>query len=144
MFILDTNVVSEVMKNEPDPLVVDWMDAHSEDELYITTVTVAEIGYGIERLSEGKKRTGLENAFKAITKVLFKERVLPFDCDASLLYGPLVQSRIRQGFQVTAMDAIIACICKSRDATLVTRNTRDFENRGFSVINPWETVGKGD
>jgi predicted nucleic acid-binding protein len=144
MFILDTNVVSEVMKNEPNSLVVGWMDAHSEDELYITTITTAEIGYGIERLAEGKKRTGLESAFKAIARVLFKERILSFDYDASLFYGPLVQSRIRHGFQIAAMDAMIAGICKSRGATLVTRNTRDFEGMGLSVINPWEAGDRKD
>jgi predicted nucleic acid-binding protein len=144
MFILDTNVVSELMKHKPDPLVVDWIDTHSEDDVYLTTVTTAEIGYGIERLAEGKKRTGLEDAFKAITRVLFKERVLSFDHDASLLYGPIVQSRIKQGFQIATMDAIIACICQSRDAILVTRNTRDFEGLGLSIINPWEAVDRGD
>jgi predicted nucleic acid-binding protein len=137
MLVFDTNVVSELMKATPDEAVLNWVVAHRSYGIYITAITVSEIRLGIERLSTGRRRTVLsEAADEVFTK--FADAILPFDVTAAVLYPRVVIGRTRAGLPIDEADAKIAATCRVVDATLVTRNTRDFAETGLTLINPWE------
>lgn len=137
MIILDTNVLSEALKPSPDEAVLGWMTAQNRDVVFTTTVTQAEILYGVEVLSPGKRRTRLRAAVEQLFADEFHERILPFDVDSALEYPKIVARREALGRPISQFDAVIASICRSRNAAIATRNTSDFENCGISVINPW-------
>lgn len=137
MIILDTNVISELMKEKPDGRVENWFENLSESQFYTTVVSVSEIGTGISLLDAGKKRDSLQRKHRYIMNNLFKDRVLAFDERAAGHYPKIVSIRKRSGKPIAVMDAIIASICKQHDASLVTRNISDFENIGIELIDPW-------
>jgi len=143
MYILDTNVISELMKEQPDKGVILWISSHNATELYTSVIAQAEIGYGIARLATGGRKTALQNAFKEIFgKVFSPERILPFDSDAARSYSIIVASREHHGRPVSVLDAQTAAICMNSNATLVTRNVKDFDLiEGLILLNPW---GSGD
>lgn len=136
MIILDTNVTSELMRAEPTPAVIEWVAAQSPNELFSTVITVAEIGYGLERLPSGRRRKSLEEAYQSLSAGM-AEVILPFDVEAALLYGPIMAKKERAGTSMNPMDAQIACIAASHGATVATRNERDFANCGVKLVNPW-------
>jgi toxin FitB len=136
VIILDTNVTSELMRSHPDPAVIAWFAVQPPSELFSTVITIAEISYGLERLPRGRRRRSLEESYQSIF-VAMADQILPFDVDAALLYGSLVASKERAGVAMDPMDAQIACIASSRDATIATRNERDFSDCGVGLINPW-------
>lgn len=134
MIVLDTNVVSEMMRGAPDPMVLAWIT--SVGRLHTTAITLAEVGYGIARLPEGQRRDGLIVAAAQVFAD-FEEVILPFDARAARKYAEIVAGRERTGRPITAADAQIAAICSSRRATLATRNTSDFQDTGIALLNPW-------
>lgn len=134
MIILDTNVVSEMMRPEPDPTVVAWADAAGQ--LHTTAITVAEVEYGIARLPDGRRKERLA-AMAAEVFADFANVIVPFDARAAHRYAGIVAGRERDGLPIAAADAQIAAICASREATLATRNTRDFHGTAVAVVNPW-------
>lgn len=134
MIVIDTNVVSEMMRGDPDAAVLLWVN--SVGPLQTTAITLAEIDYGIARLPEGRRKDGLAG-MAAEVFAHFGDVVLPFDADAARRYAGIVVGRDRAGHPITSADAQIAAICASRDATLATRNTGDFEGTGVGLINPW-------
>lgn len=134
MIILDTNVISEMMRADPDGEVVAWIERAGQ--LHTTAITLAEIDYGIARLPEGSRRDRLA-ATAAAVFADFDDVILPFDARAARRYGRAVAGRERAGRPITTADAQIASICASRQATLATRNTADFEATGISLFNPW-------
>jgi predicted nucleic acid-binding protein len=136
MIVLDTNVVSELMRAAPEPAVLGWLRQISSDGLYTTTITVAEIRYGIARLPEGRRRESLHQAANEIFAA-FPRQVLPFDLAAASSYADLVATRESLGNPIDGFDAQIAAICRSQAAALATRNTKDFVDTGITVINPW-------
>ncbi len=136
MIVLDTNVVSELMRAEPEPAVLRWLRQGSGDSLYTTTITVAEIRYGIARLPEGRRRESLHQAANEIFAA-FPRQVLTFDLAAANTYADVVTTRESLGNPIDGFDAQIAAICRSQAATLATRNTKDFADTGITVINPW-------
>ncbi len=136
MIVLDTNVVSELMRSVPAPAVVGWLRTRSPSELVTTAVTLAEVGYGIARLPEGHRKAQLEGAAVAVFSV-FPEQVLAFDAQAAQQYGDVVDRRERSGAPIDGFDAQIASICRAHDAALATRNVKDFADTGINVINPW-------
>lgn len=136
MIILDTNVTSELMRAEPTSTVVAWVAAQSPNELFSTVITVAEIGYGLERHPSGRRRKSLVGAYQSLSTGM-AEVILPFDVEAALLYGPLLAKKERAGTSMNPMDAQIACIAASHGATIATRNERDFANCGVQLVNPW-------
>ncbi len=138
MIILDTNVLSELMKSQPDKLVLGWIGTHKATNLFITTLTQAEILYGLELLSEGKRRTALKEAAKAMFDVDFAQRILPFDSDAAQQFAIIAAKRKKIGRPISQIDAQIAAITSSHNAILATRNVSDFEECGINIINPWE------
>ncbi len=137
MIVLDTNVVSELMRAKPAPAVIAWLQQNSGPSLHTTAVTVAEIRYGVARLPEGQRRDSLHQAANEIFAA-FPRQVLPFDLVAAGLYADVVASRERQGNPISGFDAQIAAICRAQSATLATRNTKDFIDTGIIVVNPWQ------
>ena len=138
MIILDTNVLSELMKSKPDKSVVHWIGKHQATSLFITTLTQAEILYGLEILAAGKRRTALKKAAKSMFELDFAGRILPFDTDAAQLFATIAANRKTIGRPISQIDAQIAAIACSHQASLATRNVDDFEECGIDIINPWE------
>lgn len=136
MIVLDTNVVSELMRPAPAPSVVGWLRTHDARELQTTAITVAEVGYGIARLPDGRRREQLQTAAAELF-ARFADQVLAFDAAAAGSYGALVARRDRAGRPIDGFDAQIAAICLSRRLTLATRNTRDFDGTDVAVVDPW-------
>lgn len=139
MIIVDTNVVSELMRAEPSPSVLGWVSAQEPRELRITAITVAEILYGIERLPTGKRKAALRGAAVDIFS-RFAAEVLPFDAAAAAVYPEIVDLRDRQGLPISGYDAQIAAICRTHDARLATSNEKDFAGVGVDLINPWSAT----
>ena len=139
MFILDTNVISETMRNQPDPAVLAWLDERVASGLFVTTVTEAEIRFGMTRLDEGKRRDDLIAAVDQAFETIFRGQVLSFDRDAARVYAVIGAHSFGIGRTISQSDCQIAAIARSRGATLATRNVADFEDTGVAVINPWET-----
>lgn len=137
MIILDTNVLSEVMRPLPTADVLRWLAAQPASRLFTTTITQAEILYGLELLPRGKRRAALESAVEAMFEEDFANRILPFDSDAARVFPPIAASRRALGRPITQSDAQIAAIARSRGAALATRNTGDFEHCGILVLDPW-------
>jgi hypothetical protein len=136
MIILDTNVVSELMRPEPDARVRQWVNARRADELGTTVITVAEIRHGIERLPDGRRKEGLLSAATDLFTA-FGDLVQPFDVQAAGWFGPVMVRRARLGLPIEGFDALIAAICRARGAALATRNVEDFAETGVEVIDPW-------
>ncbi|MFC7621908.1 type II toxin-antitoxin system VapC family toxin [Microlunatus sp. GCM10028923] len=136
MIILDTNVVSELMKPIPDLGVAEWV-RREQRQFYVTTITVAEVFYGLERLPAGRRRRHLEETAEDLFED-FAEFILPFDFAAGRGYGRLVATREARGRPISTEDAQIAAICLTAGMACATRNTGDFEGIGVELINPWE------
>jgi predicted nucleic acid-binding protein len=135
--VLDTNVVSELMRTEPDAAVLAWLNDQPADTLWLNSVVVSELLYGVARLPDGKRRAQLALAVQAMLAEDFAGRVLPFDLEAAVVYADLVAMRERQGQPIDVADAQIAAICLAHGATLATRNTKHFEGVGLTLMNPW-------
>ncbi len=138
MFIFDTNVLSEVMKETPDPAVVDWLTACPADMMFTTAICQTEIAYGIQRLPDGQKRQRLTVAAHALFTQELVGRILPFDTAAAAVYADLRIARERAGRPLAVEDGMIAAIAQVAGASVVTRNTEDFTGCGIPVISPWQ------
>ncbi|WP_434572533.1 type II toxin-antitoxin system VapC family toxin [Pseudomonas sp. Z3-6] len=138
MIVLDTNVLSEFMRSEPDARVLAWVDVLPAMELAITAVTVAEILHGIARLPSGKRKQKLEANAMAMFEEDFVGRIFPFDAYAAVEYAALVANSEARGRAVSMADAQIAAICRAQSTSIATRNVRDFEFSGVEVIDPWQ------
>ena len=137
MFLLDTNVLSELMRAKPFPEVVEWLDAQPVDHLYISAITRAEIELGIALLPEGRRRNTLGAAAQGMF-LEFDGRCLPFDEQAAVFYARLVANRIAVGRPISVEDAQIAAIAIVHSYSVVTRNSADFEAiDNLQTINPW-------
>ncbi|RBY77754.1 VapC toxin family PIN domain ribonuclease [Geodermatophilus sp. TF02-6] len=138
MIVLDTNVISELVRPRPAARVTEWLDVPLVREVHVSAVTVAEIEYGLARLPDGRRRRELRTRVDRLLDRYFPRRVLPFDSAAAQRYGTVMASRERLGRPIEIADAQIAAICLHHDAALATRNTRDFEDLGLTLIDPWE------
>ena len=136
MIILDTNVVSELMRPEPDRAVTAWFADHGDENACTTVITLAEISYGRERLPEGRRRETLLLAYAEVFAT-FDDKILDFDRGAALHYGSLVAACERAGRELDTMDAQIACVALNRRLPLATRNEKDFRALGVTIVNPW-------
>lgn len=136
MIVLDTNVVSEAMKPEPHGAVRAWLNEQAAETLYLSTVTLAELLFGIAALPDGKRKHGLEQTLEGLMR-LFKDRVLPFDADAARHYATLAVKARAVGRGFPTPDGYIAAIAASRGFLVASRDTAPFEAAGLSVINPW-------
>lgn len=137
MIILDTNVISELMRSRPDAAVVAWSSAQARSLLCTTSINKAEILYGIAVLPDGRRRRGLAAAAEAMFSEDLAGRVLPFDETAAAHYAGIVASRRGSGMPIEAFDAQIAAIAISAGADIATRDIAGFAHCGVAVINPW-------
>lgn len=138
MIVLDTNVISELMRLAPTASVVRWIDGQPIGSLYTTAVTQAEILHGVQLLPRGKRRDAIAVAAAQMFEQDFVARVLPFGSDAARAYAEIAATRRRQGHPISAFDAQIAAITRTAGAELATRNVDDFDGCGIDVIDPWD------
>jgi predicted nucleic acid-binding protein len=136
MIVLDTNVLSQVMRPSPARAVAAWMAGENPNGLFTTAVTEAEIRLGIEVLPAGRRKQELEAAAQRII-ALFDDRILPFDSMATREFARIVAGRRRAGLPIGDLDAQIAAIARSRSMALATRNVLDFHGTGINVLDPW-------
>ncbi len=137
MIVLDTNVLSELMRPIPDAGVLTWIAAQRAQNLYTTSITQSEILHGIMLLPLGRKRRAFEAAAEAMFSEDFAGRVLAFDGDAASQYARIAVDRRRRGRPISQSDAQIAAIARSHEGTVATRNTTDFEGCGVDLVDPW-------
>lgn len=139
MIVLDTNVLSELMRPAPSEAVLRWFAGHPAATLFTTMITQAEIPFGLALLPEGRRRSDLLMAAEQMFAEDFAGRVLPFDSMAAKAFAPIAAGRRQQGRPTGAFDAQIAAIAAFRGASLATRNVADFLDCGVPIINPWES-----
>ncbi len=139
MILLDTNVLSELMRPEPNEDVIRWVDSVPDEDIWISAVTVAEIRLGLALLPNGRRKQNLARIAEEMLKEEFSEKCLPFGFQAADEYAAIVSTRNRQGRPITVEDAQIASIAIAANLVLATRNTKDFlDINRLDLINPWE------
>lgn len=138
MILLDTNVVSEVMRPAPEPSVMQWLREQPLRSLAISSVTLAEIHYSLARIPDSKRQLDLTNRFRLFVEAGFGERVFAFDEAAASEYGPIVAAREKAGRRIETFDAMIAATALTRKAKIATRDISGFQDCGVEIINPWE------
>ena len=141
MFILDTNVVSELMRPAPNPAIASWVAERATSSLFLTAVTEAELRYGLAVMPPGKRREGLVTGLERMLKTGFATRVLPFDSGAARAYAQIAAARRRGGRPIAQADCQIAAIAQVRGMAVATRNVRHFEDMGIEILNPWDGSG---
>jgi len=137
MIVLDTNVVSELMKPSPSPIVLRWIASWDRTHFHTTSLTQAEILHGVRLLPSGRRRRAIEAAAEAMFKEDFVGRILAFDSDAARSYADLVSEQRRRGRPISQFDAQIAAIARTAGATLATHNVKGFEHCGIGIVDPW-------
>jgi predicted nucleic acid-binding protein len=137
MFLLDTNILSAMMSTGPVPEVATWVSAQPPVLLFTAAVCQAEILAGLAIMPEGRRRSDLDTAARAMFLEDFEGRVLPFDMAAAIAYADIFAARRRAGRPSTTIDLMIAAIARSNGASVVTRNVADFEECGVEIVNPW-------
>jgi hypothetical protein len=138
VIVLDTSVVSELVRATPDPGVRAWLNSRPSTQVATTAITAAELHYGVPRLPAGQRRQQLAVAVSALLNDALRGRILPFDERAARRYADVVTGREHAGHPIGVPDAQIAAICREFGAVLATRNTRDFEETGVELIDPWQ------
>jgi predicted nucleic acid-binding protein len=141
MVILDTNVVSELMKAAPEPAVERWLAEQPAASVFICAITEAELRHGVALMPDGRRRATLSAAVAEMLEIDFGGRILPFDSPAAIAFAQIAAERRLAGRPISQLDAQIAAIARSRAAAMATRNVGDFEGCGVEVINPWRTRG---
>ena len=140
MIVLDANVVSELMRPTPGPQVLAWLDAQVPDTLWLTSVSVAELLFGIARLPDGARKQAFAQAAQRMLEEDFANRVLGFDLQAASVFADLAATSERAGRPIGLADGQIASICLVHKASLATRNEKDFMNLGLELLNPWNAT----
>ncbi len=138
MFVFDTNVLSEVMKDTPHPGVAAWLQGCRTEAMFTTAISHSEIFYGVRLLADGGKRQKLERAARDMFAQDFSDRILAFDSAAADAHADIRIARKRSGTPISTEDAMIAAIAKVHGATVITRDANGFAGCGVPVINPWE------
>ena len=139
MIVLDTNVVSELMRRAPESGVVAWVDELRPSDVLITAVTVAELMYGVARLPNGRRKWEVQARVEGVLTVELRDQILPFDARAAYHYAGIVVARERTGRPIGMADAQIAAICRTWNAGLASRHVDDFAETGIEVVNPWDS-----
>ncbi|PDT36342.1 VapC toxin family PIN domain ribonuclease [Rhizobium sp. M10] len=135
--LLDTNVLSEVTRPNPDMRVLAWLDQLDEDRSFVSIISIAEIRRGIALMDNGRKRDALAEWLARDLPQRFERRIIPVDEPVALAWGDLMGRAKRSGRGLSSMDGLIAATAVAHDLTLATRNTRDFEGFGIELIDPW-------
>lgn len=138
MIVLDTNALSEPMRLAPESAVVAWFDGRAQSDLFTTSTVIAELAYGISRLPPGGRQQKLADSLDRIVTTEFLAGILVFDLAAAIECGMLMAAAERKGRPISFADAQIAAVCRVHDASLATRNAKDFAGLGIDVINPWD------
>ena len=138
MILLDTNVISEPQRREPNARVLEWIDAQALETLYLSAITVAELRAGIALMPAGKRRDSLHGNLEKRLLPMFANRVLSFDMACTKAYAELLAKCRAAGFAVETADAFIAAVALANGFAVATRDTSPFEAAGVSVINPWQ------
>lgn len=139
MIILDTNVLSALMQQQPDPQIVAWLDDQPPESIWLSSVTLFEARYGLALMASGQRKQLLETRFEELLRDDLQNRVLLFDADAATQAARLAAQRKLNGNPVDMRDTFIAGISLANQATLATRNIRHFNDLSVAVVNPWET-----
>ena len=137
MIILDTNVLSELLRPQPAKQVERWLAAQDGTKIYFTTTGEAELRHGVALLPAGKRRNALTRAIDGLLDEDLRDRILPFDRAAARAYATLAAARRATGRPISQFDCQIAAIAHAREATVATRNTGDYEGCGIELIDPW-------
>ena len=137
MIVVDTNVVSEPLRPEPERAVIDWLDAQEPETLYLTTVNLAELLAGIEAMPAGRRRNKLNTALVDQMMPLFEGRILPFDKKAAEAFARIDASARLAGNRISFADGAIAAIASANEFMLATRNVHDFKGTNIRIVNPW-------
>lgn len=138
--ILDTNVISEPTRQEPDQRVCGWIETHRGEDLYLTSTVIAELAQGILRFAAGRRRDDLERWLDMLIARAFVGRILTFDVEAALIYGRLVADARTLGRSPKMGDAQIAAVAWREGMTVATRNVADFRDLQVAVVNPWDSA----
>lgn len=138
MIVLDTNVISEAMLRRGDPVVLDWYDEQIAETLYLTSITVAELRYGIAVMAHGRRKEALSEGLEHRILPLFGDRVLDFDLNAAAAYGAIRALARSRGKAIATADGYIAAIAAAHEFAIASRDTSPFEAAGLPVINPWK------
>jgi len=141
MIILDTNIVSEFMTSPPNGLVLKWLNNQDVSRLHLTTITIAEINYGLSIMPEGNRKELLEERFNIFIESAFEQRILSFNESAARFYGELLANRRHLGRPMSSFDGQIASIARAHNFTVATRNIKDFVDCGLELINPFDYAG---
>ena len=136
--LLDTNVVSELLRPSPNPVVEGWVAGRQATDLHFSAIGEAELRFGVAILPAGRRRDALASAIEEILREDFEDRVLPFDSRAAREYAEIAASRRTVGRPVAPADCQIAAIARSRDLTIATRNVRDFADMEIELVDPWD------
>ena len=137
MVVVDTNVVSELMRPAPDTAVASWVAERATSSLHLTAIGEAELRFGLAAMPRGRRRDGLAEGLERMLRTGFANRVLPFDSAAASAYAEIAAARRAMGRPMPEADCQIAAIARSRDMAVATRNARDFADAGIDVIDPW-------
>lgn len=138
MIVVDTNIISELMQQSPTPQVLDWFTLHQSDHLFITSITLAEIRYGLRIMPDGKRKQLLSLNFKRYIDEAFNENILNFTDSAASVYADIMGQRKELGLPMSMADGQIASVAKLYDFAVATRNTKDFVHCGIELLNPFE------
>ena len=137
MILLDTNVLSALMQRVPEPSVVAWLDGVAAESVWVSSITVFEVRFGLELLASGRRRRELEEVFARTLEEEFENRVVSFDEAAAQAAGVIAAEQRRAGRPVEIRDVQIAGVARSRKAALATRNRKHFEGLGLPLVDPW-------
>ena len=136
-FLIDTCLISEFKRSEPEPKVIRWLSDQIEESLYLSVITIGEIQRGISLLADSRKKTELENWLHSLI-IRYDGRVLGLDSEELIFWGDMVATLEKRGRVLPLMDSLIAATALSHDLTLVTRNETDFDGTGVRVLNIWK------
>ncbi|MCG8341496.1 MAG: type II toxin-antitoxin system VapC family toxin [Chlorobiales bacterium] len=139
-YLLDTCVISELVRKSPDKSLVQWVDNQNEFDLYLSVITLGEIQKGITKLSSSKKKELLTSWLKDELEVRFAERIVPITDEVALMWGNMLGEAEKNGRPLSVVDMLIAATAKVYDLVVVTRNVRDMKAGDVDILNPWETV----
>ena len=137
MFILDTNVVSELMRPVPEPALKSWIADRATSSMFLTSVCEAELRFGLAVMPSGRRRDGLAASLERMLRAGFASRVLPFDSAAARAYAEIASARRAAGYPISQFDGQIAAIALTHGMVLATRNIWDFRSIGLAIVNPW-------
>jgi predicted nucleic acid-binding protein len=137
-FLLDTNVVSELITRRPDPNVIRWVEDQDTDTIFLSVITVGELNRGIQRLPDSRRKKALSNWLIGDLLVRFADRILPLDVAVMMIWGALVARMEARGHLIPAIDSLLAATAAEHGLIVATRNVHDFKATDISILNPWE------